>query len=58
MIQRERDNQGRQESRRGGNKNASCGYCWRKGKCKSPEDCQLWGERSRKCGMKNHFVKF
>ena len=36
---------------------ASCGYCGRKGKRKSPEVCPAWGERCGKCGKKNHFAK-
>ena len=54
---RKRDNQGRQYFRRVGGKKAPCGYCGRKGKHKSPEDCPAWGERCGKCGKKNHFAK-
>ena len=54
---RKRDNQGRQDFKRGGDKKASCGYCGRKGKHNSLEDCPAWGERCGKCGKKNHFAK-
>ena len=54
---RKRNNQGRQDFRRDGDKKASCWYCERKGKHKSPEDCPAWGERCGKSRKKNHFAK-
>ena len=40
---RKRDNQGRRDFRRVGDKKTSCEYCGRKEKHKSPEDCPTWG---------------
>ena len=54
---RKRDNQGRPDFRRGGDKKASCGYFGRKGKHKSLEDRPAWGEKCGKCGKKSHFAK-
>ena len=55
--EKKRDNQGRQDFWRGGNKKASCGYCGRKGKHRTPEACLTWGERCEKWGKNNHFAK-
>ena len=54
---KKRDNQGKQDFWRGGNKKASCGYCGRKGKHRPPEACLTWGERCEKWGKNNHFAK-
>ena len=54
---RKRDDQGRWDSRRGGDKKASSEYSGEKGKHKTPEDYQSWGERCGNCEKKNHFTK-